>query len=320
MGCISKYWRGEYSLQISFWLVFVVLSVVYHAIEPLILSGFTDLVESGSAESGSAEPGSAESGAAEHYIQSGVVFIVLTRLCVFPWQVVGLLRSATRNFHQTGHSLSLYTVQVLVVASSVFVVIHMVEVAQELTAVRQNIAHESSKSGPLFILSETSRADLVKLTGPLDFGVTAAFERYIQQHPAVRGVVLESFGGQIYEGRGLARLIKQRALDTYVLTACESSCTIAFISGRRRFMGKQAQLGFHQYYISEAHQRQITQFYNIEAEQQKDLALFRAQAIDESFLERVFSTPSTSIWYPDLDELLRAGVVTDVIEVEQLDL
>jgi hypothetical protein len=151
------------------------------------------------------------------------------------------------------------------------------------------------------------------IRGDLDIGITTAVRSTLEEHSQIKSVVLQSRGGQIYEGRGLAKLFTEYEIDTYVYAECSSACTTAFIGGKRRYIGTQGKLGFHQYRVETTSTSQFVHFYNLHAEQQRDLALFKARGIDRVFLNRVFDQPASRIWFPDHATLRGAQVVHDVI-------
>jgi hypothetical protein len=126
----------------------------------------------------------------------------------------------------------------------------------------------------------------------------------IARNPEVVGIILDSEGGQIYEGRGLARIITKHRLRTFSLDECLSSCTTAFIAGTTRTLGTNARLGFHQYKTYS-----IIPSIDVDNEQAKDMAIFVKQGVSPRFLEKIFAQPPESMWWPDIDELLDAGVV-----------
>ena len=150
---------------------------------------------------------------------------------------------------------------------------------------------------------------LVHLFGPLDNGVTRDLEAFLGDHPAVQAIVLDSDGGSIYEGRGVARLIIERGLATYSLGGCSSACTTAFIGGSRRWLAPQARLGFHQY---ELQSRNLMPNIDSAAELRKDFEQFALQGVDTERLAPALTTPSASMWYPDHALLLEAGVIHGV--------
>jgi hypothetical protein len=154
------------------------------------------------------------------------------------------------------------------------------------------------------------------IRGDLDIGITTAVRSTIAAHPQIKSVVLQSRGGQIYEGRGLANIFTEHEIDTYVYDECSSACTTAFIGGKQRYIGTQGKLGFHQYQVETTKTSQFVHFYDLRAEQQRDLALFKARGIDQVFLNRVFDQPASRIWFPDHATLRGAQVVHDVIHAD----
>lgn len=152
----------------------------------------------------------------------------------------------------------------------------------------------------------------VFLRGDFDHGVTKDLEAVVRQYPGITGIVLTSRGGTPFEGRGVARVILEHRLDTFVVTACYSACTIAFIAGKRRTLAPEGRLGFHQYGLEGRCQ---VPFADIEKQQKIDLVFFGAQGVGSEFLAKVYASPSSEIWQPSSDELIGAGVVHVVSEV-----
>ncbi len=293
VGFVRKHWQGGYVLGVAFWLNFVLLGIVYHLLEPYVLRPFVDYPAA--------------------FIAATVAYLVVTRLIVYPWQVVGLLRSAERHYSQYDRTIVLYTVQVLVILSAVGTFSHLIGSAQRLVAYKEKKDYEAALTQPDYSLTVVGRGQFIQLRGSLGFGVTKAVGELLRAHPQVTGIILESDGGQIYEGRGLAVLFADRSIDTYTFSACTSSCATAFIGGNHRYLGENGKLGFHQYAFDSARLRQFNTFYDLEAEQAKDLELYRSKDVDEAFLARLFETPSHDMWYPSADELLKAGVVSRMV-------
>lgn len=86
---------------------------------------------------------------------------------------------------------------------------------------------------PKFELGFDSTDNLITLTGPFEIGVVAAFADALKKYSHTAGVVLDSPGGNVYQARGLAKLIEKYRLDTYAFGICYSSCTLAFIAGKK---------------------------------------------------------------------------------------
>ena len=102
----------------------------------------------------------------------------------------------------------------------------------------------------------------------------------------------------------MARLIRENKLATYSLEECASSCTTAFIAGSKRTLAAAARLGFHQYkYYA------VLPVVDVDEEQAKDRAQFAAQGISPTFLAKIFQHPPETMWQPEIEELITAGVV-----------
>jgi len=70
---------------------------------------------------------------------------------------------------------------------------------------------------PSISLNEKDKTQLM-FTGPITFGVTKEVRELLASKPEIRSVVLQSQGGQLYEGRGLALLFREQKLNTHVDT------------------------------------------------------------------------------------------------------
>jgi hypothetical protein len=149
-------------------------------------------------------------------------------------------------------------------------------------------------------------------------GVSSEVNLLLLKYPEVKGIVLDSRGGVLYVGRSLAELIRERKLNTYSLKKCSSSCVIAFVSGEKRYMGVNSKLGFHQPHhdlddldseakimISEEDIKIIYEEYSLE---------FKNSSVNKDFIARMFDAPSKDMWYPQINELIDANIVHEVIK------
>ena len=156
---------------------------------------------------------------------------------------------------------------------------------------------------------------LIHLQGGLSFGVSKEVSKILKKNPRIEGIILDSIGGRIYEGRELAKLISAYGLDTYSLKGCYSAATIAFIAGENRFLGMEANLGYHQYQMD---YEGLDAYVDMEEEQAKDLLLFQQQGVKSEFIERLFETSHDDLWYPTVDEMLDAGVIHGIVNPSDL--
>ena len=298
MGFIAQPWQGEYSLNISFWLNFVVLTAAYHFTEPFLQRPFVD------------RPWI--------FITVTIIYVVVCRLIIYPWQVIGLLRASDKHYLVHDRAIVRYGVQAIIVISLALTVAHLIGSAQFLIVYKQTMDYRARIEKTDYSLTLTDKEQFIHLKGPLAFGITNAVAQMLAENPKVQGIILDSEGGQIYEGRGLASLIETNRLDTYSFEGCSSACTTAFIGGNNRYLGAGARLGFHRYRFDTQKIRQFIPFYDLDKEQKKDIALFRSKQIGDAFLKRVFETPSDDMWFPSTDVLINAGVVTNIVEGDSI--
>ena len=167
---------------------------------------------------------------------------------------------------------------------------------------------------PTYQLSFSSKHNEYVVKGVIDFGITRDMRAFIKQHPGGARVNLDSIGGSIYEGRGLASLFRENGLGTHVDTECSSACTLAFIGGKHRTISNIGILGFHQYAIDYTNLKLAVPFYDPIKEQERDRKAMLSQGIDADFIDKAFNTLPQDMWYPYHDELLRANIVHDIHE------
>ena len=144
------------------------------------------------------------------------------------------------------------------------------------------------------------------MTGEIRPGLSDALTEILQATPEVERLELESPGGSVSEGLALAELVEKYSLDTAVKTYCASACTMIFVAGRERILNTDAELGFHRC-------RSVLWFdaFLYDDEHNAELAeYFRSKGVSKAFADKVISVPNDDVWYPPLDQLFAAGVVT----------
>jgi len=89
---------------------------------------------------------------------------------------------------------------------------------------------------------------------------------------------------------------------------------IAFIAGKMRILNQKAKLGFHRYSPLGGLPEE-----SMEDQIRLDKLYFKHVAgVDRRFVEKAFSTPSDDMWYPFIDELIEAGVITHMVDGSEI--
>ena len=285
---IKLHWQGKCSLNQAFWLNLVLLFFVLSQIERFI---FPPYLQNEIAVT-----------------TTVIIYILVVKFVIYPWQVIGILRICdARTRSKMGHLITTL-IQIGLVASLSVTLIMFINTFQSLQSFKQDLlAKQAIPPALQYSLDLIRQNTLIHLQGGFQIGITQKVADLLGEYPQITGIILDSDGGQIYEGRGLARLILEYKLQTFTLDKCLSACTTAFVSGSKRTLGKDAKLGFHQYKSYSSYPP-----VNIEKEQAKDLAIFIRQGVTAGFLEKIFSYPPESMWWPDTSELISAGVVHQV--------
>ncbi len=235
-----------------------------------------------------------------------IVYSVVVKLIIYPWQVVGVIRTCDfcikSNTNKAWATAALGTI----ILSLGVTLVSILNTYQSLLIFKQDLIPKPSNQ-PGYSLELMKHKTLLLLHGPMEIGITQQVSRIIKQNSTIAGIILDSEGGQVYEGRGLARLILEHKLDTYVRNECLSACTTVFVAGKRRILSMNARLGFHQY-------KTFSGFppIDIKKEQLKDRKIFNVQGVSATFLDNIFLRPPDSMWWPKIDELVDAGVVHQV--------
>jgi ATP-dependent protease ClpP protease subunit len=103
----------------------------------------------------------------------------------------------------------------------------------------------------------------IYLDGPIDRGAAQRLETFLQKNnvPELSTVVLNSPGGNLFEGMAIGRVIRKYRLNTNVgkrlSTAkeyysfepgiCYSACSIAFLGGKFRYLTEKSKYGVHRF-------------------------------------------------------------------------
>ncbi len=290
MNYIHRHWLGRQALWWTFWVNVVALRIVILYFERFTHPPFTERSDTAMALT--------------------VIYFTVFQLLVFPWQARGLIKACDNYLSALGSYLTVLLAQLGLGISLVVTVVYVAGAFQSLFAdpaamqVNQRLKMRSPLAG--YTLRVGDDGTRIYLKGDFRIGLTGDLAALLERHPGVATIVLSSDGGRVAEGRGLARLIAEKGLNTYVAETCKSACTTAFIGGVTRTLGANGRLGFHQFSLDGMYNNP---YIDPKAEQRVDLDFYATQKIDGEFLKKVFQAPPTDIWFPGPEELLAAGVV-----------
>jgi ATP-dependent protease ClpP protease subunit len=243
------------------------------------------------------------------------VFVLLLHGMLLVWQIVGVIRACDNHFAEHWSLATFWGAQL----SSV--VLFLVSAVYSLEAVQMTLAPADTESefarirqehAEQYDISLSGNRCELRIEGSLESGITKAVRRALSDNEQIMTVMLNSDGGNIGEGRGLAKLFSKHRLNTRVGEQCVSACTLAIIGGTHRAALQSAKIGSHQYRVDVDYDIIAT---DVGKEQERDTALFLESGVSESFMAKMFSHEASGMWWPDLAELFDVGFM-DVVNAE----
>lgn len=160
---------------------------------------------------------------------------------------------------------------------------------------------------PDFDLHVTRDGTGIVFQGRVDFGLTAALRALVADNPDIRQLYLDSQGGVIAEARGVVTVLRAHGIATHVDGHCASACALIYAGGSARTLGPDGRIGLHGYAMQSDRNFGMI---DPKVEMQRDLAIYRAQSMNESFIARLENLPRHPMWYPSRKELHAVGMVT----------
>jgi hypothetical protein len=238
-----------------------------------------------------------------------IALVLIPKVLVLPWIGINILRFTEEHYKKFGIAIVKTSLLACLCCAVLAISVGTIDAIQAIIS-GQKVKHSDVRVHQRdYRLSADMASHEYFIEGTIDHGISNDFRLLLEQQPGGTRVVLASVGGSIYEGRGLAVLIRSHNLDTHVIDECSSACTLAFVAGQRRSLGGAAKLGFHQYVLDYTNRHQVSPFHDPLKEQERDSAFMLKRGISKEFVDRIFDKLHNEIWYPDHASLLRAGVV-----------
>jgi hypothetical protein len=289
LNFMTRYWRGEIALPVSYWLVGIAIYVVIATVS-YVFGDIMPTLDLSPVQIGFAL----------------IAFVVFLATCT-TWQAVGLWRSASR-YKRTSSSPGWGTAaQMMLLIGVTQSVVVFAKILLPLVVASGNII-VGNNNIPAYQMRLMNGGAELELSGGIPYGTASALKTILDASPSVKIVHLNSIGGIVEEGSKVAAIIRAKGLATYTATSCMSACTVAFLGGQPRFLGNDARLGFHS-----------ASYGGLDAKDMPELngGMHDALAtmnVPKWFIDKTLATSAKDMWFPTQQQLLDAGIITKVVD------
>lgn len=288
---VARYWRGEYSLGVSYWLFGLIGNIAVS----VIVAGIVSLFRT-------------ERGYEPRAILGSIVCVWLVIILFVVWQVAGVWRSANRLIARrqvVGKRAGWATVAKVVVVLGLLSSLNTFLTSGWPQLVETSrIVFLDDPDIPNYSIRVMRNGTEAEITGGFKYGLTDDFSKILRASRQIKVVHLDSTGGRVGEAIRLNSVLKAQGVDTYVSGGCYSACTIAFAAGRNRFIQKDAVLGFHAPTFPGMTKGEL------ESASMDQKQIFIKAGFDKRFVEKALSTPSSDMWKPSAELMAAADVIT----------
>ena len=182
------------------------------------------------------------------------------------------------------------------------------------TNVTQDVV--SFRGGRFVIARSSDRACIVALQGTITSSATSVFDDVIRKAFNLdcinTGLLLESPGGELFEGLELAIKVRNAGFRTIARSACASACAMIFLGGAERMlMGPRARIGLHQPSIYRGGQRTCdATTYTSAAREMADFVKSTIPAHADQIINLIRQTPCQQIEWVYGRRALDLGIAT----------
>lgn len=236
---------------------------------------------------------------------AAILISVWAALFTLGW-IVGAIRSGVRRSGVGFNALASLALVVINLSTAAYLFGGTLQRTQELVRVWWAVYVDGDPAVDVRVVHRNAdgTARRLLLQGPVGIGSTKVLLHMLQQNPSATEIVLESPGGLVLEGFGMAKAIKESGLKTTrVEKSCASACTLLFAMGETRAVAPEAVVGFHRSYSI------FGDFGTGWGPTEYRMAdLLRNHGVSDAFIRRAFSVPGYSMYEPDAGELIREGV------------
>ena len=282
---LLRHWRGELSLPISYWLNGFLANIV--AI--LFLLGIGGLLSF------------TNNAYAPLVYWLSAIFFILIVVC---WQTVGIWRSSDRYIIEKGQHFWASAAKLMVVIG---VFSNVAEINKTyVPAIKESLERIEWQSEANWDVLLLNGGKEIELSGAINTGIANELSIILDASKNVKTIHVNlSLGGLVDEAIILQKIISKNNLNTYVSGECVSACTIVFLGGKKRYIKSSAKLGFHAYKVPGLKENQM--------DYSDDKNYLKSLNVDKKFITKIFETPHLEMWYPEIDELMEANIVHEIV-------
>ena len=286
---VMRFWRGEYSLGVSYWLFGFGITLAAYLFVALVAEAIPDIYS-------------------PLAIFAAIVITWVGVAALGVWQAVGVWRSATRHAgRRTAAGRSAFwarAAQTMVVIGIVRLCLLIANSGVPQITEATKMAFRGDPTIPDYTVTLAEEGRAVVISGGFKYGLGRDLDALTRMSPGLVRVFLDSPGGRMGEAERVAGIIRGRGLDTVVINVCASACVIAFAAGRERLIGPYGRIGLHSPEFPGVQPEDLTTMQADFARQLID------SGFDPAFVRRGVTVPNDQMWFPTRDELVAANAVT----------
>ena len=281
LAFFRKHLNGDYSLGRSYWVNTFLVLLFAPALGLILAPLLQDLPA--------------------RYSSAAVLALTVLGLFTWIWAISGTWASANKHVQRGGRGGWASAAKLMIVLGIIRTVGDVGNMSESLDD-HFRVAL-GDQPGPQYTIQVSADGKSVVFMGGINDGAAEALTNALDMAPAVNNVVFSSMGGWVREGNLVANIISQRKISTYVEGECTSACTIAFLAGKKREVGPNAHVGFHQF-------KSVGEASGDSSDQAMARAVYERADVSSEFINKIVATPFEQVWYPDHNELLAANVIT----------
>ena len=277
----ARHWRGDLPLGISFWVNFVLGNLAYAALS--VMASRVPIITS------------------LWPVTWLLVLLFVCRQSLTVWGVVGTWRSTMKYPGRGGKYFAAVLTKIIMVLW-VGLAVRSFVADWIPVAIRLPHAISAERSLPECTIRPLSDGRTLEISGGITRGSAEKLEAALAANPSISIIRINSSGGLVAEAVKMVNSIQQHGLSTYS-DGCASAATLVFISGKERTIHEEAQLGFHAP-IALLWWKGKTYSDNLVRQ------TMQSAGISTDFIDHVLRTPNGEMWFPTLEEMRGARVIT----------